>query len=546
MGRNISMDFQSEMSNLFNHIKKTKNHNSELNDKPIIYVDKKTFQQLNERKTLQKSFDNSKIKAHFNKTYFKNNFEIGSLLDEEDLNYKNQFNYMPFKIFAKNYFNFKGSGSALGVKLGLKESQELIQIKEKSIKKYNEIIQKSFHDSCNNTFVEELNRKGIELQTNKFENNNNSAKKKNNKIQKFYPHNENLPSKFSIQESTEISNGYFLNPKMETGYDFEVSSKNQALKLIDGKERPDKIDYRKKGISKTACFSYSGNGGPLLFYWNTHKINMIKLVLKTETKKIRMVANADLNSFIKQSYLYDWLVNTLNPRITNKINSLLNSKERIKNIVKMGNSFSFEKWCVPTDLKNFHEHFGISHLLAFCQILKNSIKSSVENLEIKENLIHILERLENDFRNSFLVIDFKSEKNNLFTDLKDFEFCENLERKSNEKKNKFIYSYSIKLKVKNGLMSGWKLTSILGSLFNLNLNFLCQKWSLLFSKSVNSDLNVLGDDCHMKTRYLSHALNQIDFINALGKEAHPEKQMISSVYTEFLKKTINTIDGSIR
>ena len=103
MGRNISMDFQSEMSNLFNHIKKTKNHNSELNDKPIIYVDKKTFQQLNERKTLQKSFDNSKIKAHFNKTYFKNNFEIGSLLDEEDLNYKNQFNYMPFKILNKSF-----------------------------------------------------------------------------------------------------------------------------------------------------------------------------------------------------------------------------------------------------------------------------------------------------------------------------------------------------------------------------------------------------------------------------------------------------------
>ena len=114
-----------------------------------------------------------------------------------------------------------------------------------------------------------------------------------------------------------------------------------------------------------------------------------------------------------------------------------------------------------------------------------------------------------------------------------------------KKKKEYITVYKFDLNIKNGLMSGWKMTSILGSLFNLALNRLCQRWALLFSGNLNSDINVLGDDTHLKCRYLSHTLDQIDFINLVNKAAHPQKQMVSSINTEFLKKTINSIDGSV-
>ena len=37
------------------------------------------------------------------------------------------------------------------------------------------------------------------------------------------------------------------------------------------------------------------------------------------------------------------------------------------------------------------------------------------------------------------------------------------------------------------------------------------------------NLNVMGDDSHVKKRTLIGALNHINFLNMLGKIAHPEK-----------------------
>ena len=85
-------------------------------------------------------------------------------------------------------------------------------------------------------------------------------------------------------------------------------------------------------------------------------------------------------------------------------------------------------------------------------------------------------------------------------------------------------------------MSGWKVTSLLGSVFNLTLNNMGNFWTGMISNDFLFNLNVMGDDTHLKRRYLIDSINHINFINSIGKSAHPKKQMISTSKLEYLKK----------
>jgi len=97
------------------------------------------------------------------------------------------------------------------------------------------------------------------------------------------------------------------------------------------------------------------------------------------------------------------------------------------------------------------------------------------------------------------------------------------ENKNNTKKVNFKFSYELEFDVNNGLMSGWKMTSLFGSLFNLSLNKMCEKWSMMNSGDAVFNVNVMGDDSHIKRRYLIDSLNHVNFINAIDKVAHPSK-----------------------
>lgn len=71
----------------------------------------------------------------------------------------------------------------------------------------------------------------------------------------------------------------------------------------------------KKSISKTVAFAAGGKSlARILFWQGGNEYNPdYTLHLKLETKKIRNVANADLTSFVKQSYLYEWLSGSICP-----------------------------------------------------------------------------------------------------------------------------------------------------------------------------------------------------------------------------------------
>lgn len=57
-----------------------------------------------------------------------------------------------------------------------------------------------------------------------------------------------------------------------------------------------------KSVSKTVCFSYTGESLIKLLYWvygRTDYKPLYTLFLKKEPKKIRHVINSDLTSFVK-------------------------------------------------------------------------------------------------------------------------------------------------------------------------------------------------------------------------------------------------------
>ena len=72
-------------------------------------------------------------------------------------------------------------------------------------------------------------------------------------------------------------------------------------------------------------------------------------------------------------------------------------------------------------------------------------------------------------------------------------------------------------------MSGWKMTSLFGSTFNLSLNKMCDLWTMINGGDTVYNVNVMGDDSHLKRRLLIESLNHINFVNALDKVAHPSK-----------------------
>ena len=357
----------------------------------------------------------------------------------------------------------------------------------------------------------------------------------------FYDPFQRKCSNFYNFGATGSAQGFSLNLKPTKKLEnLEKIDKNGYDKIIN------KIQKRsKKGGSKTICFSYSGESLIKLFYWVYGKdyTPILSLHLKKESKKIRHVINSDLVSFVKQTYFHDWLINILNPFVKKKINSILNPRERVIFYKRSSFTARREKWCVELDLKNFHHHFGSSHYKAVSTIFGDLIKRTIECPFIAQDMNYIVNSFGNDLSRGDITFKFTSKKEDLFEKyMKNLNNC-SLETKTFEKVKGTDYVYNLTFKANNGLMSGWKLTSLFGSLFNISLNKMCEFYTLFETRDVLYNLNVMGDDTHLKKRFLVGALNHINFVNSLNKIAHPEKQMISPIILEFLKKKINTIEN---
>lgn len=344
--------------------------------------------------------------------------------------------------------------------------------------------------------------------------------------------------KVSLRESDEL-----IEQRNENA-DLYSTIKNK-LKRNQNEVEEDKT----KTVSKTICFGITGEALPKIMYWiyGPRYKPSLNLHIKKEAKKLRHVINADLISFVKQTYIHDWLINSLSSVNKSKINSLLDNRERLICFYKLMSTGSQEKWCVPMDMKDFHQHFGKTHYKAFCSILTQKMRKSIMCDFIREDFEHILKTLAPELSTGNLSFFLTSEEENLFyVHAQNKTGCRVKHKPKKEREGEpKEYMYDVSFEVQNGLMSGWKLTSLFGSLFNLTLNHMSEFYNTSFSHDVLFDVNVLGDDTHFKRRFLTSSLNHISFVNMINKIAHPDKQIISTVSSEFLKKKINTITQKI-
>ena len=90
-------------------------------------------------------------------------------------------------------------------------------------------------------------------------------------------------------------------------------------------------------MSKTIAFARSGKHLARLFFWNggPNYIPEFNLHLKKEPKKIRNVANSDLVSFVKQTFLYEWMGKAVPDNVKNKIFTLIHPRDKVKTIERI-------------------------------------------------------------------------------------------------------------------------------------------------------------------------------------------------------------------
>lgn len=142
MGRRITRDYKSEMSELLSDPKRTYHEKVPEEGRTRVDISRNTLRQMTRRHGLHRiilRLKDEKI-MKINRVYF---------VDEKDLFdvHENQFKldqrylrFTPFYMFSNNFFNFSVSGSAFGMKLRLKKSKELEDIEKNSPEDYDTIL----------------------------------------------------------------------------------------------------------------------------------------------------------------------------------------------------------------------------------------------------------------------------------------------------------------------------------------------------------------------------------------------------------------------
>lgn len=246
-------------------------------------------------------------------------------------------------------------------------------------------------------------------------------------------------------------------------------------------------------------------------------------------------------AFVKQTLLYDWIVVAADSETKNSFYYFLDCKDRVERLERISTVSRNEKWSCPVDLKDFHVQFGKRHHNMFLRCLRRRT-NTIQDRVCREEIEYVIDELENDMIKG--TAEF-----NVSLDGKDNDFSRAIQRKGiwdyiNSKQIEYTWQYNelrgktnsmFKFAISNGILSGWKLTSLLGSSYNMMLNTLLSSIGLPIFQNFPSDLIVQGDDTHFKTRYLMHSLYHFSMVNSIGKVAHTKKQFISSRYTEFLK-----------
>ena len=103
-------------------------------------------------------------------------------------------------------------------------------------------------------------------------------------------------------------------------------------------------------------------------------------------------------------------------------------------------------------------------------------------------MLEVIKSFKEDLIRGDVEYSFKSEEKDLFTPFISEDMQETCNVSSEEikfdgdSKKKPLYRYNLNFEVNNGLMSGWKMTSLFGSFFNLTLNRMGEFWTLIHTQ----------------------------------------------------------------
>lgn len=331
-----------------------------------------------------------------------------------------------------------------------------------------------------------------------------------------------------------------------------MASAGQVFKYkveIEKKAGELEVEYEKKvGLTRTLISAMACQPFFCVMAWvgGDDYEPVMNCMIKNEPKKFRKLVNADMVTFTKQSYIYGWLMSSIAPDVKKKFYYYLDTKERLERMERISRMCKNEKWACPLDLRDFHVQFGAKQHERLIDALMRRTKS-VKDPNIRKEIEHLLTELRKEltFGTAEFTCLLPGRDNNFDTvfaqqRLNDPFFREAVGLKKINYESEYLSDQdksksSFEFKVSNGILSGWKLTSLMGSTYNLTLSSFLSYFGFNLFKLYPSDLVIQGDDTHFKTRFLSHALFHFSAVNAIGKDAHPKKQFISSRYTEFLK-----------
>lgn len=309
-------------------------------------------------------------------------------------------------------------------------------------------------------------------------------------------------------------------------------------------EATEEIEYEKQaGLTRTLISAMAGDNFYKVMAWvgGREYVPVMNCMIKNEPKKFRKLVNADMVTFTKQSFVYQWIMAAIEPDVKKKFYYYLDTKERLEKMERISRMCKNEKWACPLDLRDFHVQFGTVQHQRFIDCLKRR-SVSIQDRRIRREIEHMLHELRTELtygkaeftcmlpgeHNNFTDV-IRSEKIKKLIQQSKITYEEKFIEETDQTKNKFVFEIS------NGILSGWKLTSLMGSTYNLTLTTFLSSMGYRVFGLFPSDTIVQGDDTHFKTRYLCHALFHFAAMNSIGKDAHPKKQFISSRYTEFLK-----------
>ena len=111
-------------------------------------------------------------------------------------------------------------------------------------------------------------------------------------------------------------------------------------------EAVEEVEYEKNvGLTRTLISAMAGDNFYKVFAWVGGKeyTPIMNCMIKNEPKKFRKLVNADMVTFTKQSFVYHWIMASMESDVKKKFYYYLDTKERLEKMERISRMCKNEK-----------------------------------------------------------------------------------------------------------------------------------------------------------------------------------------------------------